>query len=209
MIKKKREVLIIDYGMGNIYSLHNALKYLGAKVRISDDPTKISKSKIIMLPGVGSFKKAMQQIRKKRIDEAIYMANEKGSFIFGICLGMQLFGISSNEDGLTKGLGFISNKVEKFSTKETKNKKIPHVGFNEVKYDKNNKLFKGSTNNDYYFVHSYRMLQGKLSSNISTTMYGVKFLSSFHHENLFATQFHPEKSQENGLKLLNNFLNLT
>ena len=209
MIKKKREVLIIDYGMGNIYSLYNALKYLGAKVIISDDPSKISKSKILMLPGVGSFKKAMHQIRKKKIDEAIYMANENGNFIFGICLGMQLFGSSSNEDGLTKGLGFISNKVIKFSAAEIKGKKIPHVGFNQVKYDKNNRLFKGLINNDYYFVHSYRMLQEKLCLNNSTTNYGVEFLSSFHHENLFATQFHPEKSQENGLKLLENFLNLT
>ena len=122
---------------------------------------------------------------------------------------MQLFGFSSDEDGFTKGLGFIPNKVEKFSVKEIKEKKIPHVGFNEVIYDKSNKLFKGSVNNDYYFVHSYRMLQEKLSSNISTTNYGVKFLSSFHHENLFATQFHPEKSQKNGLRVLENFLNLT
>ena len=209
MIKKKREVLIIDYGMGNIYSLHNALRYLGAKVQISDDPSKISKAKILMLPGVGSFKKAMQQIKKKKIDEALFLANEKGNFIFGICLGMQLFGASSSEDGITKGLGFIPNKVEKFSASEIKGNKIPHVGFNEVKYEKSNKLFKDSPNNDYYFVHSFRMLQGKLSSNISTTKYGVKFLSSFYHENLFATQFHPEKSQGNGLKLLNNFLNLT
>ena len=206
---KKREALIIDYGMGNIYSLYNALKYLGVKVQVVDDPSKISKSKILMLPGVGSFKKAMQQIKKKKIDEAIYLANEKGSYIFGICLGMQLFGFSSDEDGFTKGLGFIPNKVEKFSVTEIKEKKIPHVGFNEVIYDKSNKLFKGSVNNDYYFVHSYRMLQEKLSSNISTTNYGVKFLSSFHHENLFATQFHPEKSQKNGLRVLENFLNLT
>jgi len=206
---KKREVVIIDYGMGNIYSLHNALKYLGVKIEITDNPSKISKSKILMLPGVGSFKKAMQQIKKKKINEAISYANEKNSFIFGICLGMQLFGSSSNEDGLTKGLGFISNKVEKFSSSEIKNNKIPHVGFNEVKYEKSNKLFKGLKNNDFYFVHSYRMLQEKLSSNISTTDYGIEFLSSFHRENLFATQFHPEKSQENGLKLLENFLNLT
>ena len=117
---KKREALIIDYGMGNIYSLYNALKYLGVKVQVVDDPSKISKSKILMLPGVGSFKKAMQQIKKKKIDEAIYLANEKGSYIFGICLGMQLFGFSSDEDGFTKGLGFIPNKVEKFSVKEIK-----------------------------------------------------------------------------------------
>ncbi|MDC0164529.1 imidazole glycerol phosphate synthase subunit HisH [Candidatus Pelagibacter bacterium] len=206
---KKREVVIIDYGMGNIYSLYNALKYLGAKIEVVDNPSKISKSKILMLPGVGSFKKAMQQIKKKKIDEAIFIANEKRSYIFGICLGMQLFSLSSNEGGYTKGLGLISNKVEKFLPREIKNKKIPHVGFNEAKCEKSNKLFKGLKNNDFYFVHSYRMLKEKLSLDISTTNYGIEFLSSFHHENLFATQFHPEKSQENGLKLLENFLNLT
>jgi len=208
-MNKIKEVVIIDYGMGNIYSLYNALKYLDVKTHVTDKPSKISKSKILMLPGVGSFKKAMQQIKKKNIDEAIFLANEKKSFIFGICLGMQLFGLSSNEEEHTKGLGFVKNKVKKFSAKEINNQKIPHVGFNEVKFGKSNKLFKGLKNNDFYFVHSYRMLQEKLSSNISTSNYGIKFLSSFQHENLFATQFHPEKSQENGLKLLENFLKLT
>lgn len=205
----KKKVVIIDYGMGNIYSLYNALNYLGVKIEVTDSPLKISKSNILMLPGVGSFKKAMLQIKKKNIHEAIYAANRKKNFIFGICLGMQLFGSCSNEDGFTKGLGFVKNKVHKFLPNEIKEKKIPHVGFNEVQYEKSNKLFKGLKNNDFYFVHSYRMLKEELSSNISITNYGIDFLSSFHHENLFATQFHPEKSQENGLKLLENFLNLT
>ena len=123
---------------------------------------------------------------------------------------MQLLGQSSTEDKYTVGLGVIRNKIKKFINSETKNKKIPHVGFNSVQFDPQNKLFKGLKNkSDFYFVHSYRMLQEKLEKNISTTEYGINFLSSFNNENIFATQFHPEKSQSNGLKVIENFIQLT
>ena len=207
---KSRKVCIIDYGMGNLGSLFNALNYLGTKVIISDDLNEVSKSEILFLPGVGSFKKAMVEIRKRKLDLAIEDNIKRGNFIFGICLGMQLLGSSSNEDGFTKGLEIINNKIIKFSKRETNNKKIPHVGFNSVKFQKNNKLFNGLENNsDFYFVHSYRMMPEKLKSNITTTEYGINFLSSFNHNNIFATQFHPEKSQGNGLKVLDNFIKLT
>ena len=123
---------------------------------------------------------------------------------------MQLLGQSSTEDKYTVGLGVIRNKIKKFTNSETKNKKIPHVGFNSVQFDPQNKLFKGLKNkSDFYFVHSYRMLQEKLEKNISTTEYGINFLYSFNNENIFATQFHPEKSQSNGLKVIENFIQLT
>ena len=122
---------------------------------------------------------------------------------------MQILGKSSTEDGFTKGLGLIDNKIIKFEKTDTKGNKIPHVGFNSVNFDDGNKLFKGLKNNiDFYFVHSYFMQTKGLKKNISTTNYGIDFLSSFNIENLFATQFHPEKSQKNGLMLLKNFLNL-
>ncbi len=206
---KRKEVCIIDYGMGNLGSLNNALEYLDTKVVISNNHKTILKSKILFLPGVGSFKKAMGEIKKKKLDKVIHECIKKGNYIFGICLGMQLLGSISSEDGLTKGLGIISNKIEKFSNRETKNKKIPHVGFNSVKFEKKNKLFLGLENNsDFYFVHSYRMLPESLKNNISITDYGVSFLSSFNLNNIFATQFHPEKSQGNGLQVLKNFINL-
>ena len=206
----RKEVCVIDYGMGNLGSLKNALKYLNTKVTITNKHEVILKSKILFLPGVGSFKKAMNEIKIRKLDKVIHETIKKGHYIFGICLGMQLLGTSSNEDGVTKGLGVVNNKIFKFSDKETKNKKIPHVGFNSVKFEKSNKLFRGlESNSDFYFVHSYRMLPEKLKNNISITKYGVNFLSSFNQENVFATQFHPEKSQGNGLKVLENFISLT
>ena len=122
---------------------------------------------------------------------------------------MQLLGSLSTEEKVTNGLGIIKNKVDKFSQQETK-KNIPHVGFNKINYSNKNKLFDGIKNgSDFYFVHTYRMLPENLKKNICTTEYGVKFLSYFNLDNIYATQFHPEKSQANGLKLLNNFLKLT
>ena len=123
---------------------------------------------------------------------------------------MQLLGTSSNEEKVTEGLGLVPNKVLKFTNEETKNKKIPHVGFNKVNFTNNNKLFEGIGNgSDFYFVHSYRMLPEKLTFNISTTNYGINFLSYFNINNIYATQFHPEKSQLNGIKFLKNFLKIT
>jgi len=206
---KSRTVTIIDYGMGNIGSISNAFNYLGAKIKILSDPDKIEKSNITILPGVGSFHKAMTIIKKKSIDKAIENIVSKGNYLFCICLGMQLLSSESSENKFTKGLGIIPNKVNKFTFKETRNK-IPHVGFNQVFFDKDNMLFKGlSSGADFYFVHSYRILPEKIKKNISTTNYGVKFMSSYIKDNIFATQFHPEKSQSNGIKLLDNFLNIT
>ena len=205
---KNKQVTIIDYGMGNLASIKNALVHLGTRVTISDDPDFISKSNFSILPGVGSFKTAMNKIREKKIDEAIFDLIKKGNYLLGICLGMQILGKSSTEDGYTEGLGLVENEVIKFEKSNTYGNKIPHIGFNSVNFDSGNKLFKDLNNNlDFYFVHSYFMQTKGLKKNISTTNYGIDFLSSFNIENIFATQFHPEKSQKNGLMLLKNFLN--
>ena len=206
---KSRTVTIIDYGMGNIGSISNAFNYLGAKIKVSREPDEIEKSSIAILPGVGSFHKAMGIIKKNSIDEAIKNIILKGDYLLCICLGMQLLASESVEEKFTKGLGIIPNKIKKFTFRETKNK-IPHVGFNQVFFEKKNKLFEGlSSGTDFYFVHSYRMLPEKMSKNISKTTYGINFMSSFIKDNIYATQFHPEKSQSNGIKLLDNFLNIT
>ena len=204
-----RTITIIDYGMGNLGSLTNAFRYLGGDVKISSDPDKIVKSNVAILPGVGSFNKAMKIIKKNSIDDAIKSFISKGNYLMCLCLGMQLLASESFEEKPTKGLNFIPNKVRKFNFKETKNK-IPHVGFNQVFFEKKNKLFKGlQSGADFYFVHSYRILPEKMRDNISKTNYGVDFMSSFIKDNIYATQFHPEKSQSNGIKLLNNFLEIT
>jgi len=203
-------ITLIDYGMGNIWSVKNAFNYLNCKTEITNDPNQIIKADTLVLPGVGSYRNAMIQLQKHNLDQAITEAvTSKGVNILGICLGMQLMGNSGTEDGITKGLGFISNSVEIFNSNEIQGNKIPHIGFNEIDIQPNSKLFKNFTNKaDFYFVHSYRMLQEKMNADFATCTYGVKFLAAFGINNIFATQFHPEKSQSNGLKLLENFIKL-
>ncbi len=202
------ELTIIDYGMGNIWSVQNAMNFLNVKSNISSDSEFISNSDCIILPGVGSFKEAMHTLKEKNIDQALTYAISKGSKILGICLGMQLLGSSSTEEGFTEGLNFFNRKVEYFSQVE-KGIKIPHIGFNSVHSDNASRLFNNiDQNSDFYFVHSYRMVLDNEDVGHSHCSYGEVFLSSFELDNIFGTQFHPEKSQSNGIKLLQNFLSL-
>ena len=205
MIKKK--VAIIDYGMGNLKSIINALDYLGVENKLISDPKYLFKYSHIILPGVGSFKKAIKNLKTNGMFETLIKISKKKQKIFGICLGMQLLFDSSTEEGYTKGLGIINGKVEKFSLRETKNLKIPHVGFNEVLFDKTNTFFKGIKNSsDFYFNHSYRVNKFEENINQVFSSHGETFLSGFNLENIYGTQFHPEKSQSNGLLLLKNFI---
>ena len=202
------EVTLIDYGMGNIWSVFSALKYLDCDVIVSSDPSVIKKSKTLLLPGVGSFRKAMNSLQELNLDEAIIESVQgDGNKILGICLGMQLLGSSSSEDGETVGLNLIPASVEEFSINEVGALKIPHVGFNQVSSQAEAKLFRGMSGTpDFYFVHSFRMLPICLSGISATCRYGTDFLAAYENDNIFATQFHPEKSQTNGLMLLRNFL---
>ena len=197
--------------MGNLYSVKNAFNFINCETLVTDNFDKISNAKNLILPGVGSYKKAMEIIKSKKIDEAIKKSIHNGSKILGICLGMQLLGKSSTEEEFTLGLGLVDNEVLKFEDNEVSNFKIPHVGFNSVKYDQKSKLFnKIKQNSDFYFVHSYRMkkLVSKNNEKYSYFNYGNDFVASFEKENIFGTQFHPEKSQSNGLILLQNFLDI-
>jgi glutamine amidotransferase len=199
-------VTIIDYGMGNIWSVASALKYLGYKSTVTSNITEITNSDCLILPGVGSFRKAMVSIENLELDKAICAAVGSGIKLLGICLGMQLLGTSSTEDGYYKGLGLIPNSVEKFTKDETGDLKIPHIGFNAVDHPNDSVLFQGvSKKSDFYFVHSYRMLPQSPEESI-LCRYGINFLAGYENKNIFATQFHPEKSQTNGLLVLRNFL---
>ncbi len=206
---KKINVGIVNYGMGNIRSIENSLLHLGCKFKILNKPDKIFDYSHLILPGVGSFKRAIQNLKIEGLYEALQESvNKKGINLLGICLGMQLLCKSSSEGGFTRGLSLIKNKVETFTKKEVGNKKIPHVGFNQVKIEKNSSLFKNINNNsDFYFDHSFKVLQDKELKNFQTCEYGAKFIASFEKDNIFGTQFHPEKSQSNGLTLIYNFLN--
>lgn len=201
-------ITVVDYGMGNLWSVLSALRYLGCNPKVTGDPDEVFSADLILLPGVGSFRKAMLSLQEKGLDQAIISASKtKNTKVLGICLGMQLMGARSSEDGDTAGLGLIPAEVDKFSPDEIGGNKIPHVGFDEVDIYSDSILFKGlKSGADFYFVHSYRMLPNGLSGKPATCNYGVEFLAAYEHENIFATQFHPEKSQTNGLILLKNFL---
>jgi len=204
----QKNITIIDYGMGNLWSVQSAIKYLGGTSIISSDPEKVLQSPFLILPGVGSFHKAMVTLRETGLNQAIIEAvRKKGSKILGICLGMQLLGSYGTEDGDTEGLSLIPNRVDKFTSQEVKNNKIPHIGFNGVEVNQRKGLFLNlSVKTDFYFVHSYKMLKENLNGRIGICNYGIDFLAAFEFENVCGTQFHPEKSQTNGLLLLNNFL---
>jgi glutamine amidotransferase len=201
-------IIVVDYGMGNLWSVLSALRFLGCNPIASSDPDEVARADLLLLPGVGSFRTAMIALRQKRLDQAIVEAVQiRGRKILGICLGMQLMGLSSSEDGDTLGLGFIRSSVDQFTLAEIGFSKLPHIGFDSVRSQSSGQLFKGLQQTaDFYFVHSYRMLPIGLSGISATCSYGVDFLAAYEQDNIFATQFHPEKSQTNGLILLKNFL---
>lgn len=201
-------ITVIDYGMGNIWSVLSALRYLGCEPVVSGDPKVIARADSLLLPGVGSFRKAMLSLRQNSLDQAILEAVQgKGSKILGICLGMQLMGSHGSEDGDITGLGLIPNPVDLFTAQEIGTNKIPHIGFDLVRSQPDARLFQGlPAAADFYFVHSYRMLPDGLKGKTATCTYGAEFLAAYEWDNIFATQFHPEKSQTNGLMLLKNFL---
>ena len=199
------KIVIVDYGMGNIKSINSALKYVGIDdILLSNKYADIKSADKLILPGVGSFAKAMLNIKKLEIDSILedIVVNEKKP-ILGICLGMQLLSKSSNEDGLNNGLGFISSEVRKFNIN---NLKIPHVGFNQVDFDNSSKLYDGLDNlSDFYFTHSFQM-QSEQNIGQASCNYGFDFIASYEMDNIVGVQFHPELSQTNGLKLLDNFI---
>ena len=202
------QLVIIDYGMGNLWSVLSAFRYLGVDTVISSDPDLIASANMLVLPGVGSFRKAMSALEDRYLidplkDAVLYRKTK----ILGICLGMQLFGKYGSEDGGTKGLDFIGGEVTSFEPADLDSFKLPHVGFNNVYFSTGSKLGEGLEDGpDFYFVHSYRMLAGDLQGELGICDYGREFLATYEHKNIYATQFHPEKSQSNGLKLLTNFL---
>jgi imidazole glycerol-phosphate synthase subunit HisH len=200
------KVAIVDYGMGNIRSIVSALKYIDIQdIVVSANEQELKGADKIILPGVGSFAAAMKLIKNKNLDSIlneIVMHQKKP--VLGICLGMQLMSNSSSEDQETNGLGFIDATVRKFNIE---NLKTPHVGFNQVSISNDSRLYNGLPNlSDFYFTHSYQMQTDKNITQ-STCDYGNEFVVSYEVDNIAGVQFHPELSQTNGLKLLDNFIN--
>lgn len=193
-------IVIIDYGLGNLGSVKNALDKLGIDSMVSKSVGEIKKADGLILPGVGSASEGMKNLQKSGLDKVIRERIKKKKPFLGICLGMQLL-CSSSEEGSAKCLNVIEGKVKKFKN----NLKVPQIGWNQVN-QKTSKLFsKIKLNSYFYFVHSFYYQPRDRRAEIGTTDYGATFCSAFENENVFGVQFHPEKSGKNGLRLLNNF----
>lgn len=201
-------VTVVDYGMGNLHSLISAFSYLGAEVRVSGDPRAVARSSTLVLPGVGAFPAAISKIRVTRLDDAIREAIEKPETkLLGICLGMQLLGRSSSEAGGETGLGLLDYEVREFRQAREMSLPLPHIGFNRVMHHPSSPLFVNlGESADYYFVHEFRAEVGFSLGQESFATYGEDFLAAVDRGRVFGTQFHPEKSQTNGLRVLQNFL---
>lgn len=196
---------IIDYGMGNLRSVQSALELFHVDVRVTDDAAVLRQCDRLVLPGVGSFFRAMENIRERRLDTAIRQLVDEGKPLFGICLGMQLLASRGTEDQETAGLGLIDAVVEAFPAGDLP---VPHVGFNEVRFTgTEGNLSEGLGDKaDFYFVHSYRMVCASDEDVAGWCDYGKPFAALVKRGHVLGAQFHPEKSQSNGLKLLNRFL---
>ena len=203
-----KKVAIINYGMGNLRSVENAIKRLNFDPKIVSKPKELNNYEKIILPGVGSFKKAMKLLNKNNWINYINLnIKEKKKYLFGICLGMQLLASESEEFGDTKGLELIKGKI-KFLGNIGCKLKIPHIGWNSVFLKKKHQFLEGVSNNmDFYFVNSYAFVPEEKSFEIAKTKYGVDFCSIISTDNIFGVQFHPEKSSKVGSKILENFLN--
>ena len=220
-------IAIIDYGMGNLRSVQKGFEKVGYEAVVTNNPQEILFADGVVLPGVGAFKDCMRNLENGRLIDTVYKVIENGKPFLGICLGLQLLFTESEEFGIHKGLDIVKGRVVKFSFNtpnselRTPNLKIPHMGWNNIKkrgqgvkgtrdlpqtLEPSNPFFKDIPDNSYfYFVHSYYVIPEDDDVIASTTDYGVEFVSSIWRDNIFAVQFHPEKSQELGLRMLKNF----
>jgi glutamine amidotransferase len=198
------DVLIIDYGMGNLLSVEKALRAVGAAPVVSRDPEAVRQSARLVLPGVGAFGDAMENLRRSGLDQAIREALNTGTPLLGLCLGLQLLFARSEEFGLHQGLGLIPGQVLRFAEPGLR---VPHVGWNQVEDLREDALLRGIPEGTYfYFVHSYYVEPDEPPDAIGWTHYGRKFCSIARRGNVWGAQFHPEKSQEAGKQILRNFL---
>lgn len=202
---KKVQIAIIDYGTGNLRSVQKAFERVGAETVVTSDPSHIAEAQGVVLPGVGAFGDAMENLRRAGLDGAVLRAIEEGRPFLGICLGMQILFEEGEEMGLHKGLGVFGGRVVRFDTKL----KVPHIGWNQIHIRRETPLLQGVPDGGYaYFVHSYYARPAEPEIILATTDYGIDYASIVGRDNVFGIQFHPEKSQEVGLKILGNFVRL-
>ena len=201
-------ICIIDYGLGNIASIFNAMKYIGTDPIVSDDPAIIKNSSHLILPGVGSFKKGMQELQNRGLDEILNLEviNNKKP-ILGICLGMQFFATTSSEGGVNKGLNWIEGDVIRINNNLI-NLRVPHIGWNDVKVTPTSRLLNNEIDTHCYFVHSYHFNAENSKYITGKCSYGDDITAIVEKDNIYGVQFHPEKSHSTGLKILKNFISI-
>lgn len=204
------EVIIVDFNLGNLHSVKKACEVCNIKARISSQKSDIEKAKALILPGVGAFGEAMSNLKKLDLINSITDFVDSGRPLFGICIGLQLLFSESSEFGLTKGLNLINGKVEKISFENqeiSKNFRIPFIGWNKIEFKKKSSLFDHIKDGDYfYFIHSYCARLDISSDLTASSTYGdQQVTAAIERNNIFATQFHPEKSGKHGLQIYKNW----
>lgn len=200
-------IAILDYGMGNLRSVQKGFEKVGHAAEVTSDPAVARRAEKIVLPGVGAFEDAMAELRRCKLVETVVEAIHGGKPFLGICLGLQMLFDRSYENGSHEGLGIIPGEVRRFELPDSY--AIPHMGWNTLDIERSNPLLAGLPSGTHvYFVHSYYVVPTDPSVTAATTDYGGPFCSMIWRDNVFATQFHPEKSQRDGLRILKNFAEL-
>lgn len=201
-------IAVVDYGVGNLRSVSKALERVGAQVRVTSVPAEIDAADAVVLPGVGAFAHCMDNLRGAGLEDCVRAAAASERPFLGICVGMQILFDESDEFGSVKGLGILPGRVRRFEPRDA-SLKVPHMGWNELEVKRPAPHLQGIGDGArVYFVHSYYVETPDPSIIATTTTYDVDFVSSAWRDNIFATQFHPEKSQATGLSLLANFARL-
>lgn len=199
-------IAIINYGLGNLHSVRKAVEYVGGDAVVTDDVETIRDADKIVLPGVGAFQDGMNGLQSRGLVKALQQAGDQGKPLLGICLGMQLLFTESEEQGRHQGLDLLPGKVVFF---EQPGIKVPQIGWNQVEIRKSSKLLKDIRDGDYfYFNHSYYCVPEDADAALTITHYGAPFVSAVEKGHIYGVQFHPEKSQKVGLRILKNFVEL-
>ncbi len=206
-------IAVIDYGMGNLRSVQKALQRCGGRdVRLVERPQQLAGADKVVLPGVAAFGDAIAQLRRQGLAEPLLEFINAGKPLLGFCLGLQMLFETGYEDGVHQGLGVLKGKVVRFdfgSDGQARGLRVPHMGWNQIRWQRDCPMLRGIDNGAYvYFAHSYHVVTDDPDVAATTTDYGYPFVSSVWKDNIFATQFHPEKSQQVGLTLLKNFVEL-
>lgn len=197
-------IAIIDYGMGNLRSVEKAFEFVGHRAFIASRPEDVLNASHVVLPGVGGFPECMKNLRSSGMMESVYKSVESGKPFLGICLGLQVLFSESEEFGIHKGLDILHGRVVRFKLEQ--GFKVPHMGWNQIKIEREIPVLKGVPDNSFvYFVHSYYVVPSDENITATISDYGGNFVSGVCKDNIFACQFHPEKSQDIGLKILKNF----